>query len=871
MKRFLALLLAICMLLTLAACSKEQPKEEDPKEPSVSTPDEKEDAPWVEEVPPSNALDAANPIPSDTGTLSLSPVTFESANLVLNLPEGVTAKEEAGTDNNACITVTSDDGVWKLRFEPFIRGINYYGNVENTFYYADENIKQDWSQDVATTLGGFPTRVWANNILDGWLMPGTLDVPAVDLLLDYGETLVGPWYGMYIRLEAQDPEVHGNIYELLWLRHVRAVLQNFEIIETPDGVTRTSGGITVTFPARWKVLEGDNGFVTAVNSAALSGGINFGTSISGDPAEVASWREGDSFTQTVGGREYHCVIQENADDPDHVYYNMYMFSDFSAERCLQLFVNFRGFSPADYKTFLENELFVEVLSSMEIDPDGYRKPGTAEADGFESDRGMIYSYSGGETELEIPAEIGGMSTTSIGRMAFAGNTDITSVVIPEGVTTIEGSAFEGCSSLKTVVFPNTLMEIDLYAFAGCSSLENVVLPDGVVYVGAAAFYEAGCGSFSGPGAEYCYNCFSYSGFDTMTFGAGADLSGDHMFSASAVSHVELPEDLEVLGQGAFSGCANLDELVLPDTLRTLGPNCFTNMGYLQIELSESLEAIPDSCFGSTNLDVLVVPESVQRIESYAIYDAAYVILKNPAVELWSSAIDCDYLYLEDAEQFVFPDEMVLWAQRIYLDGVYDPAQIQGNLAAQYIDSQVYLPMDASMDEAAAMDAYLLSIGMEEIAWIGTAVEFLPTCTREYGANGLVTTSYTGAGAVATIPEYVMIFDDPFWYTTLIEGVADGGFAGTPVTAAYFRGSLWSGVGANVLDGCTGLKDIWFNTSIADELTNGNFSAQAFAGIPADVTVHLPAGLTDDQRAEVEQGLQAVGMPATAVFETYSLR
>ena len=117
----------------------------------------------------------------------------------------------------------------------------------------------------------------------------------------------------------------------------------------------------------------------------------------------------------------------------------------------------------------------------------------------------------------------------------------------------------------------------------------------------------------------------------------------------------------------------------------------------------------------------------------------------------------------------------------------------------------------------------------------------------------------------------MIFDDPFWYTTLIEGVADGGFAGTPVTAAYFRGSLWSGVGANVLDGCTGLKDIWFNTSIADELTNGNFSAQAFAGIPADVTVHLPAGLTDDQRAEVEQGLQAVGMPATAVFETYSLR
>jgi len=502
MKKLIALLLALCLLLSLAACSKNEDPVRDSKKDSSATETDgsaESEAPYVEEVPASNELDSKNPIPADTETLELTPVTFESANLTLNLPEGVSAKEEAGTDNNASILVTSDDGMWKLRFEPYKDGRNALSFITTSLIYAGDSIKQDWSQDVSTTLGGFPARVWANNILPGWIYPDNqIDVPAVDMILDYGETLVGPWYGMHIRLEAQDPFTNSNIYEILYLRHVRAVLQNFEVLATPDGVTKSSGGITVTFPARWNVLQGDNGFVTSFHSEELSGGINFGTSICGDPAEAASWWEGEAFTENVGGRQFHCVIQENADDPENIYYNMKMFSDYSDSRCLNLSVNLRGYDPADYQAFLKNSQFVDVISSMEIDPNGYRKPGTAEADGFETDRGTITVYTGGESELEIPAEIGGMDTTVIGRGAFAENTQITSVVIPEGVTTIEGIAFMGCTNLETVVFPSTLMEIGLYAFADCVSLKNVVLPDGVTFVGGAAFSGAGTGSFTGP-------------------------------------------------------------------------------------------------------------------------------------------------------------------------------------------------------------------------------------------------------------------------------------------------------------------------------------------------------------------------------------
>ena len=217
--------------------------------------------------------------------------------------------------------------------------------------------------------------------------------------------------------------------------------------------------------------------------------------------------------------------------------------------------------------------------------------------------------------------------------------------------------------------------------------------------------------------------------------------------------------------------------------------------------------------------------------------------------------------------------MVIWAQRVYLDGVYDPAQIQGNLGAQYIDSQVYLPTDATLDETAAMDNYLLSIGLSDIAWIGTAADFLPARTRDYtvDVDAYMATAFDGSGSLATIPEYVMIYDDPFWYTAAVEGVAEKVFAGTGAVAAYFRGSFWSGVGAEVLAGCDNLKDIWFNSSITDELADGNFSEQAFVGVPDGVVVHLPASLTEEQQAAVKDGLLTCGMPGTAVFETYSLR
>ena len=92
--------------------------------------------------------------------------------------------------------------------------------------------------------------------------------------------------------------------------------------------------------------------------------------------------------------------------------------------------------------------------------------------------------------IVIPAVVAGRRVTEIDSRAFANNTDLTSVTIPEGVEVIKHEAFEGCTGLTSVTLPNSLGGIWLRAFAGCTALTSIDLPDGLQTIMSEAF--AGC-------------------------------------------------------------------------------------------------------------------------------------------------------------------------------------------------------------------------------------------------------------------------------------------------------------------------------------------------------------------------------------------
>lgn len=99
----------------------------------------------------------------------------------------------------------------------------------------------------------------------------------------------------------------------------------------------------------------------------------------------------------------------------------------------------------------------------------------------------ITGYTGTGGVVIIPASIGGVPVTAIAQSAFFSLPQrITSVTIPNGVTSIGNSAFAFCWALTSVAIPDSVTSIDDQAFSNCSALTRVMIP-GATVLGINAF------------------------------------------------------------------------------------------------------------------------------------------------------------------------------------------------------------------------------------------------------------------------------------------------------------------------------------------------------------------------------------------------
>ena len=114
------------------------------------------------------------------------------------------------------------------------------------------------------------------------------------------------------------------------------------------------------------------------------------------------------------------------------------------------------------------------------------------------DQVTITKYTGKERDVIIPPTIQNLPVTAIGGRAFQKTTfggllnspvdsNITSVIIPDSVTSIGEWAFGNCSSLTSVTIPDSVTTIGDNAFNGCSSLTSVIIGSGVTSMGYNCF------------------------------------------------------------------------------------------------------------------------------------------------------------------------------------------------------------------------------------------------------------------------------------------------------------------------------------------------------------------------------------------------
>ena len=136
------------------------------------------------------------------------------------------------------------------------------------------------------------------------------------------------------------------------------------------------------------------------------------------------------------------------------------------------------------------------------------------------------------------------------------NTDVTSIVIEEGVTSIGNNAFYDCTSLTSVTIPGNVESIGESAFYYCDNLTDVTLQDGVKSIGDAAFI-------------WCNN----------------------------LTNIVLPNSVTSIGYYAFKDCTSLTSITIPDSVTSIGNDAFYNCSSLKTISQSCKSSLKSSNFG----------------------------------------------------------------------------------------------------------------------------------------------------------------------------------------------------------------------------------------------------------------------------------
>ena len=195
------------------------------------------------------------------------------------------------------------------------------------------------------------------------------------------------------------------------------------------------------------------------------------------------------------------------------------------------------------------------------------------------------------------------SVTSIGSQAFMGCSSLTSIVIPDSVTSIGSQAFRDCSSLTGITIPDSVTSIGMWTFYGCSSLTSIVIPDSVTIIGWGAF-------------EGCSSLTSIAIPDSVTS------IGDGAFcGCSSLTSIVIPDSVTSIGSKAFMGCSSLTSIAIPDSVTSIGSQAFRDCSSLtSIAIPDSVTSIGSQAFRDcSSLTSIAIPDSVTSIGNEAFY------------------------------------------------------------------------------------------------------------------------------------------------------------------------------------------------------------------------------------------------------------
>ena len=210
--------------------------------------------------------------------------------------------------------------------------------------------------------------------------------------------------------------------------------------------------------------------------------------------------------------------------------------------------------------------------------------------------------------------------TKFANAAFSNCTNLTSVIIGEGVKSTGYLTFDGCTNLRSVTLPDTVTKIGNGTFSSCRSLSSITIPHSVTSIINGAFNS--CTSLTEvviPSSVKELDAFVFENctkLRTVTIENGLESIGDRCFrKCTNLTSFVIPPSVKEIGHNVFEYCTSLTEFTIPNTVTSLGEGVFANCsGLTRFDFPSSITTIRNYFFQvCTSLTSVTIPSSVTSI------------------------------------------------------------------------------------------------------------------------------------------------------------------------------------------------------------------------------------------------------------------
>ena len=279
---------------------------------------------------------------------------------------------------------------------------------------------------------------------------------------------------------------------------------------------------------------------------------------------------------------------------------------------------------------------------------------------FKDEFGVVYSEDG-KRLLWAPEELKEYSiregTKYICNYSFSDCTHLVSVAIPNSVKEIGDHSFSGCYSIKSIQLPNSITQIGTYAFSGCKMMATIVLskrldliaqgvfqycknlkridiPNNVSKISYHAFEWCGITSIYIPESIKCIDSGAFSGCPDLE-SIIVDKGNAHFDSRNNCNAIVkqstlvvgcrntlIPLDVVTIGESAFAGCLHLKKITIPSSIKGINAFAFDACVELEsLEIPQGVTNIGSSAFsGCQSLISIVFPPSINKIGWHALWN-----------------------------------------------------------------------------------------------------------------------------------------------------------------------------------------------------------------------------------------------------------